>query len=135
MPSRNDNSVRRQGVFAAIYRAVRSIPQGRVATYGQVALLAGMPGAARTVGWALRALDEGSHRGRAVPWHRVLGAGGVISLDGSPSGLVQRSRLRREGVRFRHGRVVMADFGLISSRGRAACGGSPGSRPPASGSR
>lgn len=98
-----------EGTYAAIYRAVRSIPRGRVATYGQVALLAGMPGAARTVGWALRALAEKSHR--RVPWHRVVGARGVISLGDGPSGQLQRALLRAEGVRFRDGRVVMDSFG------------------------
>ena len=113
--------------FAAIYRVVRSIPKGRVATYGQVALLAGMPGAARTVGWALRALDQGAHRGRAVPWHRVLGAGGVISLGATASGELQRERLRKEGVRFRNGRVVMERFALGAAQtGQATPGGRAG---------
>ena len=118
MPSkRPTNAEACEGTYAAIYRAVRSIPRGRVATYGQVALLAGMPGAARTVGWALRALDEKIHR--RVPWHRVLGAGGVISLGDGASGRLQRARLRAEGVRFRNGRVVMDDFGLLRRRAPA----------------
>ena len=104
----------REGTFAAIYRAVRSIPRGRVATYGQVAVMAGMPGAARTVGWALRALDEKTHR--RVPWHRVLGAGGRISLGATPSGQLQRARLRAEGVRFRNDRVLMEESGLHGGR-------------------
>jgi methylated-DNA-protein-cysteine methyltransferase-like protein len=107
---------RREGTFAAIYAAVLRIPRGRVATYGQVAVLAGMPGAARTVGWALRALAGESHRGRLVPWHRVVGAGGRISLGETPSGQLQRARLGREGVRFRAGRVVLADCGLFADR-------------------
>lgn len=100
----------RESSFAAIFRVVRAIPRGRVATYGQVALLAGLPGGARTVGWALRAL-----RDPAVPWHRVLGAGGVICLGTTPSGNLQRSRLRKEGVRFRDGKVVMERFGWATN--------------------
>lgn len=77
---------------------VARIPRGRVATYGQVARLAGMAGHARLVGYALSALTEGSR----VPWHRVVNARGGISLrtDGGPAGAVQRLRLEREGVRF-----------------------------------
>jgi len=63
--------------YRRIYRVVRHIPKGRVATYGVVARLAGRPGAARTVGWALSALpDEGD-----VPWWRVVNAAGRISLS------------------------------------------------------
>ncbi len=77
---------------------VARIPRGRVATYGQVARLAGLPGQARLVGYALSALPDGSR----VPWHRVVNARGQISArrDGGPESTVQRLRLQREGVRF-----------------------------------
>ena len=77
---------------------VSRIPRGRVATYGQVARLAGAPGHARLVGYALASLRDSS----PVPWHRVINARGEISerSDGSPMGAIQRARLRREGVRF-----------------------------------
>jgi methylated-DNA-protein-cysteine methyltransferase-like protein len=78
---------------------IRKIPKGKVATYGDVAKAAGFPGSARQVVWALRG-------GRALPWHRVLGAGGKISLPGE-SGMEQRLRLETEGVAFRGGRVWM----------------------------
>ena len=97
------------GPFARIYKVVRTIPFGRVATYGQVARLADIPQGARTVGWALRALND-----RAmpfVPWHRVVAAGGVISLREGAGGAEQRARLRAEGVRFRKGRVNMDRYG------------------------
>jgi methylated-DNA-protein-cysteine methyltransferase-like protein len=86
---------------------VRRIPRGRVATYGQVAALAGMPRAPRVAGYALHALPEGT----PLPWHRVVGAGGRLSLARlSPDGaLTQRMRLEREGVGFdARGRVDLA---------------------------
>jgi len=84
--------------YARIYAVVRRIPRGRVATYGQVAALAGMPHAPRVAGYALHALSEGS----PVPWHRVVAAGGKLSLGKlSPDGAVtQRLRLVKEGVKF-----------------------------------
>ena len=78
------------GMFAKMLSTIRGIPKGKVATYGDVAAASGYPGAARQVVWALRA-------GKAVPWHRVLGAGGRILLKGE-NGLEQRLRLRTEGV-------------------------------------
>jgi methylated-DNA-protein-cysteine methyltransferase-like protein len=92
-----------------IYRAVMRIPRGKVATYGQVGRLAGLPRHHRQVGRALRLLvDDG-----LVPWHRVVGASGAISLrseDGSCESL-QCERLEREGVRFDpRGRVPLARY-------------------------
>lgn len=77
---------------------VRRIPRGRVATYGQVARLANLPGQARLVGYALSALDERSR----VPWHRVVNAGGRISprREEGPASILQRLRLERERVVF-----------------------------------
>ena len=84
--------------YRRIYSVVSRIPRGRVATYGQVARLAGLPGQARLVGYALAALDDRS----PVPWHRVVNAEGRISprRDGSPASTVQRLRLEREQIRF-----------------------------------
>lgn len=98
------------GFFRRVYRVVRGIPKGRVATYGQVAALAGTPRAARAVGWALRALD-GATADR-VPWHRVVNAAGGISPRPGLSPEVQRRRLRAEGVRFRKGHVDLGRHGL-----------------------
>ena len=101
-------------MFAAILRAVRRIPKGKVATYGDVARAAGFPGAARQVAWAL----HGS--GGGVPWQRVVGAGGRILLPGE-AGMEQRLRLEHEGVKFRGVRVVMKEHGydFAPSRGPA----------------
>jgi len=81
-----------------IFTVISRIPRGRVATYGQIARLAGLPGQARLVGYALSALPDGSR----VPWHRVVNARGQISLrrDGGPEAAIQRHLLIREGVRF-----------------------------------
>jgi len=89
------------GYFEDIRRAVRRIPRGRVATYGDVARAAGHPGTARQVAWALRAAS-----GRGLPWQRVLGSGGRILLPGA-AGLEQRTLLEVEGVRFNGVRVDM----------------------------
>lgn len=91
--------------FERVYIAVKRIPTGRVATYGQVAEEAEVA-TPRVVSFALSALDEGAD----VPWHRVLGAGGRIRLgsrDGA--GDEQRSRLRAEGIRFDARGVVALD--------------------------
>jgi methylated-DNA-protein-cysteine methyltransferase-like protein len=89
-----------------VYRVVRRIPKGRVSTYGEVAALAGMPRAARQVGWALHALDAGDD----VPWHRVINTRGEISGRGEPAFEdLQRALLEAEGVAFdRRGRVDLA---------------------------
>lgn len=88
------------GMFARIEAVVRTIPKGKVATYGAVAKAAGYPGASRQVVWALRAA------GRGLPWHRVLGAKGRILLPGE-NGFEQRLRLQAERVAFIGDRVDM----------------------------
>ena len=100
--------------FTRVYEVVRSIPRGRVATYGQIAHLLGLARGARAVGWALRALDPGQER--RVPWHRVVGAGGRISLRAGVGPLVQRRRLEDEGVRFRRGRIDLGRHGWLSDQ-------------------
>jgi methylated-DNA-protein-cysteine methyltransferase-like protein len=82
-----------------IEATIRSIPRGKVSTYGAVARAAGCPGAARQTAAVLR-------RGFGLPWQRILGAGGQIKLTGD-SAIEQRLRLEAEGVRFRGRRVDM----------------------------
>lgn len=85
---------------------VAAIPRGRVASYGQVAALAGLPRGARQVG---RALAQCPPR---LPWHRVLAASGKISLPpGDPAREQQRRRLAREGVVAINDRVSLRRFG------------------------
>lgn len=95
--------------FELVYRVVRSIPPGRVATYGQIARILGMPHAARTVGWALRDLPQGYD----VPWQRVINARGTISLGAGGGGAeIQRALLEEEGVVFdEQGRVDLTTYG------------------------
>jgi len=94
--------------YQQIYTVVRRIPRGRVATYGQVADLAGLPGHARQVGYALHALPDRT----VVPWHRVINARGEVSRRSEPGAeLSQRMLLEREGVRFDvRGRVPLRNY-------------------------
>ena len=82
--------------YDRVYAVVRRVPRGRVATYGQVARLAGLPNGARQAGYALHALRPHT----AVPWHRVLNAAGRISLGDLAGSVTQRLLLEREGIRF-----------------------------------
>ena len=92
--------------YQRIYEVVRRIPRGRVATYGQVAELAGIEGRARQVGYALH------HSPPRLPWHRVINARGHISVRASSDwGELQRHLLEAEGVEFDlEGRVDLKKF-------------------------
>lgn len=99
--------------WSRYYLVIRRIPRGRVATYAQVALVAGRPRAARHVGFALAALRGTRHR---VPWQRVIGrrsaAWGAISIRDPVGAAAQRDLLEREGVRFDgRERVSLERFG------------------------
>lgn len=84
-----------------VWRLVARIPEGTVATYGQIAEMAGV--GPRQVGQALKALPPGSRR----PWHRVINARGMVSIraGGSKAHLDQEERLEAEGVLFENGKV------------------------------
>ena len=82
----------------AVLQAIASIPPGQLASYGQIAQWAGLPGRARWVGRLLSQLPEDS----TLPWHRVVAARGRLSLPAdSEPGRLQRERLRAEGVVIR----------------------------------
>lgn len=81
--------------YELVWKTVRNIPRGRVATYGQIAELAGLEGHARQVGYALHNLPERND----VPWHRVINAKGEISpRSAGDSHELQRMLLEAEGV-------------------------------------
>ena len=94
--------------YKRIYREVKRIPHGRVATYGQIAQIAGLPGHARQVGYALNALPADS----GVPWHRVINASGQVSARSDPDDEeIQRRLLEQEGVELGlHQRVCLARY-------------------------
>lgn len=94
-----------------IYAVVAQVPKGRVATYGQIAELAGLPRRARLVGYALSALAAGNR----LPWHRIVNAKGQISARGDggidSAAQVQRKRLEREGIHFdANGTISLAQY-------------------------
>jgi methylated-DNA-protein-cysteine methyltransferase related protein len=101
--------VRPDSTRERIYAQVRKIPRGKVATYGQIASLAGLEGQARQVGYAMAALPSSS----TIPWHRVINAQGRVSMrsEGPGGSIIQQQLLEREGVVFSGGgRVALARF-------------------------
>ena len=103
-PHNGDPQVRR----TALYVVLDQVPAGKVVSYGQLAEMAGLGRAARWVGRTLGQLPSDTR----LPWHRVLGASGRLSLaPGTPSGDEQRARLRAEGVNVANNRVDMSRHG------------------------
>ncbi len=95
--------------FEQVYRLVRQVPPGKVTSYGAIARMLDNPHAARTVGWALHGLPEGSD----VPWHRVINSQGRISTGSREHGTdYQQALLESEGVEFDgHGYTDWDRFG------------------------
>jgi methylated-DNA-protein-cysteine methyltransferase-like protein len=92
----------RTETLEVIWRTVRTIPRGKVATYGTVARLAGLPGRARLVGHALKVAPTRLK----LPWHRVVAAGERITFPRNTRAHAEQSRrLRAEGVKVVNGRV------------------------------
>lgn len=88
---------------ARILAAIRDVPRGAVAGYGQIARRAGLPGRARMVARLLSGNDD-----PALPWHRILRSDGTIALPPGSAGFREQvRRLRAEGVEVRNGRVRM----------------------------
>lgn len=90
-----------------IWQILALIPEGRVATYGQVAELAGAPQMARAVGRTLSQLPHDTE----LPWHRVLNAQGKLSfpVESAPY-KEQKNRLEKEGLVFLNGKIRLADY-------------------------
>jgi methylated-DNA-protein-cysteine methyltransferase-like protein len=94
--------------YQRFYAVVGRIPSGKVATYGQIATLAGFPGQARQVGYALHATPDDLE----IPWQRVINAKGEISPRGNPIGEeIQRQMLADEGICFtQQGRISLKKY-------------------------
>ncbi|RMF59848.1 MAG: methylated-DNA--[protein]-cysteine S-methyltransferase [Calditrichaeota bacterium] len=99
---RNDSTT-----YQRIWKIVQSIPHGRVATYGQVAVLAGFPGQARLVGYALHATPEEMK----LPWHRVINSRGEISFPPDDHRYhIQKKLLELEGIIFQNNKIDLKIF-------------------------
>lgn len=124
-----------QALFRAVKAVIRKIPKGRVATYGQVAELAGIPGGARIAAAALKTSKPGDQ----LPWQRVIGKAGKlrgrIAIHDPVGAAVQRQLLGEEGVTISDtGLVALDAFGWLPVTGERARGASP-RRPPRSASK
>jgi methylated-DNA-protein-cysteine methyltransferase-like protein len=106
-----------------VYRLVKRIPRGRVTTYGALAKKLRLRGGARAVGYAMAATP----RGRGIPWHRVMGAGGRVRMP-EPYASMQRRLLESEGVVFEYTRVDMERYGWAPSSRRKPGHRSKGSK-------
>lgn len=97
--------------YQKIWHVVQLIPEGKVASYGQIADLAGLPGRARLAGKSLGFVPEGGYRGQAVPWHRVLRSSGQIAFPlGSDTFDRQRALLMDEGVMVKGRSVSLKSY-------------------------
>ncbi len=106
-PVRDRDPTDRRRRIERIRDVVRDIPPGCVASYGQVAEIAGIPRGARLVGYALRTLPARSD----VPWQRVVTSSGRLAFEPSTAAFRrQRRRLRAEGVPVLRGRVNMREY-------------------------
>jgi methylated-DNA-protein-cysteine methyltransferase-like protein len=94
-----------------VYRVVKRIPRGRVTTYGEIARFTRIKGGARVVGYAMAATP----RGRGIPWHRVVGAGGKLIIR-EPYGSLQRKMLESEGVEIGGARISYKKYGWKPGR-------------------
>jgi methylated-DNA-protein-cysteine methyltransferase related protein len=110
--SKRQSAIENRQFFKQVYAVVRTIPRGKVLTYGQIAALLGSPYMARQVGWAMHGCPKG------LPWQRVVGAGGKIlvnSLSAGGGALLQRRLLELEGVHFAGHRIDMAAHQFVPS--------------------
>src|SRR5512146_2308093 len=124
MPSSNADHVK--ALYGRIHAVIRRIPMGQVATYGQVAELAGIPGGARVAG-AARKTSTPADR---LPWQRVIGRAGRlrgrIAIHDPVGASVQRELLEREGVRVGDSGLVALDVhGWLPAEGRERRRGTP----------
>lgn len=97
--------------YDQIWQTVQLIPTGKVACYGQIADLAGLPGRARLVGKSLGQISNSGWQGKLVPWHRVINSQGKISFPiNSPFFLTQKELLQDEDIVVIGGKIKLKDF-------------------------
>ena len=96
--------------YEIIWRTVKQIPKGKVASYGDVATLSGLAGQARLVGYALHNVPSGS----GIPWQRVVNSRGMISLP-KKTGAYRRQKklLEKEGIIFDYEKIDLERFGVV----------------------
>lgn len=98
--------------YQQIWQTVQAIPKGYVASYGQIADLAGLPGRSRLVGRALKSTNNNTWRGQPIPWYRVVNSQGKISLPvASEEYQKQVTMLQEEQVVVLNGRINLKNFG------------------------
>ena len=98
--------------YEKIWKVIQLIPEGKVASYGQVADLAGLPGRARLAGKCLSYVPKEGFNGKSVPWFRVLRSSGQIAFElGSSSFEEQRALLMDEGVMVKGRRISIKQYG------------------------
>jgi methylated-DNA-protein-cysteine methyltransferase-like protein len=117
-------------LFRRMHAVIRKIPRGHVATYGQVAELAGLPGGARVAAASLKTSKPGDR----LPWQRVIGKAGKlrgrIAIHDPVGAAVQRQLLEREGVTFRDSGLIALDvFGWLPTTAESIRGASPRRQP------
>ena len=106
----------KESFYTKVYKAVKKIPKGKVATYGQIANILGSPRAARAVGYALNALQKNDLQ--EVPWQRVINAKGEISFKGDTiRANLQRKLLEQEGIVFNVvAQIDLSRYGWLQKR-------------------
>jgi methylated-DNA-protein-cysteine methyltransferase related protein len=97
-----------------VYRLVKKVPRGRVTTYGELARTLRLPGGARAVGYAMAACPSG----RGIPWHRIVAAGGRLSIP-EPYGSLQRKLLETEGVVIEGAKLDIERYGWSPAKKRS----------------
>ncbi len=116
-----------RALYTRIYAVVRKIPRGAVATYGQVAELAGIPGGARVAGAAMKTSKPADR----LPWQRVIGKAGRlrgrIAIHDPVGAAMQRELLAREGVEV--GATGLVDLGAYGLERRLTAGSGRGASP------
>ena len=105
-----DESSKPSELYKKIRNIISQIPEGKVATYGQIARIAGLESNARIVGYALHSLPEGSE----VPWHRVINSRGRISLRKDNEYYhIQKVLLEKENIIFNNEKIDFKLYGWL----------------------